>query len=105
MLDEPYGHVAKPDYQAKRHAWSTAHGFKLAIPVWEGLYNPGSAVPHFLGHDVDLLDRVIITVERLGTNAATAWDFQSANFSSQFVSPARAESGKSGNPPWYHIRF
>lgn len=98
MLDEPYGHVAKPEFQTKRDAWSTAHGFMLAIPAWEGLYNPGSAVPHFLGHNADLLNRVIVTVERLGAKEATAWDFQSANFSSQFVSPARAESGRKRKP-------
>lgn len=98
MLDEPYGHVAKPEYQAKRQAWSTEHGFKLAIPAWEGLYNPGSAVPHLLAHNVDLLDRAIFTVERFGANEATAWDFESANFSSQFVSPARAKSGKKRKP-------
>ena len=98
MLDEPYQHVDRPEYQARRNDWAIEHGLKLMKPSWEGLYYPGSAVPHFLSRDVALINHVVATVERLSTNKADAWVFQSANFSSQFVSPARAESGKKRKP-------
>ncbi|POA17267.1 DUF5623 domain-containing protein [Pseudomonas sp. FW300-N1A1] len=98
MLDEPYGHVDRPEYQARRNDWSIEHGLRLVKPSWEGLYYPGSAVPHFVSRDVGLLNRVVATAERLSANAADSWVFQSANFSSQFVSPARAESGKKRKP-------
>ncbi|EPA96849.1 DUF5623 domain-containing protein [Pseudomonas sp. G5(2012)] len=98
MLDEPYGHVLAPEYQARRNDWSNENGFKLAMPGWEGLYNPGYATPHLLGHDVDLINRVVATVEHLSLGEASTWAFQSENFSSQFVSPARAQSGKKRKP-------
>lgn len=98
MLDEPYGHVDRPEYQARRNDWSIEHGLNLVKPTWEGLYNPGSAVPHFVSRDVGLLNRVVTTVERLSANEADTWVFQSANFGSQFLSPARAESGKKRKP-------
>lgn len=98
MLDEPYGHVEQPEYQARRNDWSVSHGFNLAKPVWEGLYNPGSAVPHFLGRDVDLINRVVATVERLTSGGAETWAFQSESFSGRFVSPARAQSGRKRKP-------
>ncbi|MFI3046600.1 hypothetical protein [Pseudomonas coronafaciens] len=57
-----------------------------------------SAVPHFLGRDLDLINRVVATVERLISGGVDTWAFQSESFSGQFVSPAQAQSGRKRKP-------
>lgn len=97
MLDEPYDHVTQPVKHESRDAWVRANGFLWAKTSWQGLYNPGHSLPHFVGTDADLLARVVSTVEKLG-GQSDAWSIRSESFNTQFVSPVRELSGKKRKP-------
>lgn len=99
MLDEPYSHVSEPSKQVVRDAWVKANGFNWAKPVWEGLYYPGQALPHFVTSDAELLSRAVNAVEHLSEQSRNrVWAFRSERFFSQFISPAREQDGKKRNP-------
>ncbi|MFJ4392470.1 DUF5623 domain-containing protein [Pseudomonas soli] len=97
MLDEPYDHVAQPVEHERRDAWVRANGFQWAKPSWQGLYNPGHTLPHFVGSNTELLARVVSTVEKLGSYP-DEWSIRSEPFNTQFVSPDREISGKKRKP-------
>lgn len=101
VLDEPYEHVTEGPDLARREAWVAANNLHWARLDWNGLYNPGEAVPHVLTNDADLLSRVICAVERLSDSAlkvAGQWCFQTDSYYGQFVSPARKAEGKKRKP-------
>lgn len=93
MLDEPYDHVSRPAARERREAWLNANGFAWAQPSWQGLYSPGRTVPHFVTSDADLLARMVQAVEKL-PGQPESWAFRSEAFNTQYVSPAREQSGK-----------
>ncbi|WP_409264906.1 DUF5623 domain-containing protein [Pseudomonas sp. KCJK9000] len=97
MLDEPYDHVTKAEEQERRDAWVQGKGFVWAKPSWQGLYNPGHALPFFVTSDVGLLNRTISAVGKLAEQS-DAWGYRSEPFNTQYVSPARQQSGKRRKP-------
>ncbi|MBT2298216.1 DUF5623 domain-containing protein [Pseudomonas fluorescens] len=97
MLDEPYDHVSKPAEHERRNAWVQTNGLVWAKPSWQGLYNPGHALPHFVTSDSDLLVRMVGTVEKIPV-LSNALSFRSEPFNTQFLSPAREQSGRRRKP-------
>lgn len=93
MLDEPYDHVTRPAARERRETWVNANGFAWAQPSWQGLYRPRRTVPHFVTSDADLLALVVRAVEKL-PGQLESWTFRSEAFNTQYVSPAREQSGK-----------
>ncbi|WP_454875358.1 hypothetical protein [Paraburkholderia xenovorans] len=93
-LDEPYSHVDAD----KRRIWAAEHGIQMATPQWEGLHNPGMAIPHLFCVSRTLLARLSTQLEPLGTlGKEPKWDGESESDSywSQFVSPGRRAAGTS----------
>ncbi|WP_409322636.1 DUF5623 domain-containing protein [Pseudomonas putida] len=101
MLDEPYDHVIQHDQVQIREAWVSANNLHWARPVWDGLYYPRHAIPHFVSQDAELLHRAVTVVERLAEQSVactTLWVFSTRPYNAQFVSPARERDGKKRKP-------
>lgn len=101
VLDEPYGHAVGSPYHEPRKNWVSAHNLFWATPDWGGLYLPGSAIPHLITADEELLHQVVQAVQSLpphSTESGESWFGESRNYHTQFVSPAREASGAKRKP-------
>jgi hypothetical protein len=95
-LDEPYDHVTEPSVMAARAAWVESRGLFWARPTWSGLYYPNHAVPHLICADKGLLQQVVKTIEAMPDIVCLdrdKWQGTTADYRSQFVSPAREAAG------------
>lgn len=101
VLDEPYKGVTQGSKLEAREAWVAANDLHWARLDWNGLYNPGEAVPHMLTNNPDLLNKMVGVVEKLSDDALKLegeWRIQADSYYSQFVSPARKSEGKKRKP-------
>jgi hypothetical protein len=94
FLDEPYPHI---DVEQRR-AWAQQRDIRIVGAKWDGLHNPGSAVPYVFCVDETLADRLPGQLERLQASGERGWDGESASYFSQFVGPARQASGAPRRP-------
>jgi len=92
-LDEPYERSVASRYQ-ERDSWLVRHGLHEFKPAWGGIYNPGHTKPHFIVREADLGERLQQQVEQLEKLPPLAWQGESEDYSSRFLSPARAAAGK-----------
>ncbi|HBO4336431.1 TPA: DUF5623 domain-containing protein [Pseudomonas aeruginosa] len=101
VLDEPYDHVTEPKSLASRAAWVESHGLFWARPAWSGLYYPDNAVPHLICADQALLQQLVKTIEAMPEVVSldlNEWQGTTADYRSQFVSPAREVAGAKRKP-------
>jgi hypothetical protein len=101
VLDEPYKDATQGAKLATREAWVAANDLHWARLDWNGLYNPGEAVPHMLTNNPDLLHKMVRVVEKLSDDALKLegeWRIQTDSYYDQFVSPARKSEGKKRKP-------
>jgi hypothetical protein len=91
FMDEPY---SKPGIEG-RAEWASANGIAMVQPQWVGIYNPGMSRPFLFSSDAHLLQTIAHQVRSLHLGATDSiWDGESGPYFSQFVSPARAATGK-----------
>ncbi|HBO2177309.1 TPA: DUF5623 domain-containing protein [Pseudomonas aeruginosa] len=101
VLDEPYEHITKPKSLEPRAAWVGSHALFLARPTWSGLYYPNKAVPHLICADQALLQQLVKTIEAMPNVVSLdldEWQGSTADYRSQFVSPAREAAGAKRKP-------
>lgn len=90
-VDEPYPHASLEE----RRAWAGRNGVHLSKPAWKGLYYPGGTAPYLFSEDGALLTAIEAKLANLRLDQRSPdWDGESASYFSNFVSPARASSGK-----------
>lgn len=101
VLDEPYKRVTQGSKLEAREAWVAANDLHWARLDWNGLYNPGQAVPHLLTNNPDLLNKMVGVVKNLSDDVLKLegeWRIQTDSYYSQFVSPSRKSEGKKRKP-------
>lgn len=93
-LDEPYAAAVK-GREAKRAHWLESNDLKMVVPQWEGIYYAGECIPHLVGPDGALLQRVADALARLRPVAEPhPWPHETGMCNDDFVSPQREADAK-----------
>jgi hypothetical protein len=90
-LDEPY----KWGLVEQRVDQLRALGLSIIAPDWPGTYAPGMATPYLVSADAGLIQSMAAALRELpALDGQQPWPGESAPYSPQFISPARAASGR-----------
>lgn len=89
ILDEPYRHLFREEID-----WAKEHGFHTVGIRWRGVYSAGET-PRLHSVSAALITRSAKKLHALEARLqAEEWTYDSHAYNSQFISPARALSGK-----------
>ncbi|BFO07176.1 DUF5623 domain-containing protein [Pseudomonas aeruginosa] len=89
ILDEPYPPLSREEID-----WAQEHGFHTVGIRWRGIYSAGDT-PRLHSVSASLIARSAKKLQALEARLqAEAWTYDSQAYDSQFISPARALSGK-----------
>ena len=98
LLDEPYAAALK-NRSAERQRWLERTGLQMVVPEWEGIYYPGECLPHLLGPDGTLLQRVAEALSKLQpVMEPETWPHETGLCGDDFVSPKRQTDAKPRRP-------
>ncbi len=93
-LDEPYAAAVK-DRGAERAHWLASNGLKMVAPEWEGIYYAGECIPHLIGPDGALLERVAEALASVQpVTEPIPWPHETGICDDDFVSPKREADAK-----------
>jgi hypothetical protein len=93
-LDEPYVSAIKRR-SSERESWLALHSLKMITPTWEGIYNAGECVPHFISQDSQLLERIAGELAKVQPLVEPEiWPHETGLCNDDFVSPNRLADGK-----------
>ncbi|WP_373939486.1 DUF5623 domain-containing protein [Pseudomonas putida] len=89
ILDEPYPPLTREEID-----WAEEHEFHTVGIKWRGVYSAGN-VPRLHSVSACLIARTAIKLQALEVRLqAEKWTYNTEAYNSQFISPARALSGK-----------
>lgn len=98
LLDEPYA-AALTHQSAKRQRWLERNGLHTVSPEWEGIYYPGECLPHLVGPDGALLQRVAGALAKVQpVPEPERWPHETGVCGDDFVSPKRQADAKPRRP-------